>query len=149
MSEISFYQVGQGTVEKCAAILLEKMVEQHMRVLVLTESESYTEFLNTYLWTFRPNSFVPHGTVKEGEPKSQPIWITETLDNAHHANTLMILGGQEITDLTDFSRCVDLFNGQDNTALDLARSRWKAYKKAGHTLTFWRQAEDGKWAKQD
>lgn len=149
MSDISFYQVRQGNVEKCAAVLLEKMLETHLRAVVLTESETYTDFFNGYLWTFRPNAFVPHGSSKEGEASRQPIWITEAIENPNNASVLMVLGGQEVSDLGQFTRCLDLFNGQDTTALELARSRWKAYKMAGHNLTFWRQDDDGKWVKQD
>jgi len=44
-----------------------------------------------------------------------------------------------------FARCVDMFDGRDEAAVQAARQRWKDGKAAGHTTTYWQQGERGGW----
>ena len=50
-------------------------------------------------------------------------------------------------DLASFTRCVDLFDGNDPAAVEAARERWRQTQAAGHTLTYWQQTEAG-WEKK-
>jgi len=40
------------------------------------------------------------------------------------------------------------FDGRDDQAVVDSRERWKAYKAAGHTLTYWQQTATGGWEKK-
>ena len=51
-------------------------------------------------------------------------------------------------DLAGFERCLVLFDGRDEEALRLARGRWKAFKGAGHPVSYWRQGVERGWEKQ-
>jgi DNA polymerase-3 subunit chi len=43
----------------------------------------------------------------------------------------------------NFERCFELFDGNDDAAVQAARERWKNYKEAGHITTYWQQGERG------
>ncbi|HEX4192479.1 MAG TPA: DNA polymerase III subunit chi, partial [Stellaceae bacterium] len=40
-----------------------------------------------------------------------------------------------------------MFDGNDETAVEEARQRWREAKAAGHTLTYWEQTSAG-WVKR-
>lgn len=44
-----------------------------------------------------------------------------------------------------FSLVCDFLDGQDDESIEAARERWKAYKDAGHTVTYWQQGPQGGW----
>jgi DNA polymerase-3 subunit chi len=41
-----------------------------------------------------------------------------------------------------------MFDGRDEAALELARSRWKQAKADGIVASYWRESAGGKWEKQ-
>ena len=47
-----------------------------------------------------------------------------------------------------FARCFELFDGRDDAAVTESRTRWKAYKAAGHTVVYWQQTATGGWEKK-
>ena len=42
-------------------------------------------------------------------------------------------------------RCFELFDGRDEAAVELARSRWRSYREAGHDVKYWQQDPGGAW----
>jgi DNA polymerase-3 subunit chi len=149
MVNISFYHVLQGEVEKVAAKLLEKIQAAHLRVAVYADTPEKVDFLNTYLWTYSSGAFLPHGTAKEGMAEHQPIWISSTYENLNRAAVFVALDPFELTAFGEFQRCLDIFNGHDPHAVMLAHSRLKAYKEAGHDLSYWQQEAQGGWVKKE
>jgi len=45
------------------------------------------------------------------------------------------------------TRVCEVFSGNDEAAVALARVRWKDYLAVGHTLSYWQQGERG-WEKK-
>jgi DNA polymerase-3 subunit chi len=43
---------------------------------------------------------------------------------------------------------VVLFDGNDEEAVDFARTQWRAIKQAGHDATYWQQDPRGRWEKK-
>lgn len=149
MTEVSFYHVTSGEPEKTAAKLLEKVLAAGLRAHVYVASKERQEAIDTLFWTYQSASFLPHGTSDKGDPKDQPILISQDLNNLNGSKVLVPLDFLPSNDLGGFDRCLDLFDGNDENALTLARNRWKAYKEAGYALTYWRQTPEGQWIKQD
>jgi len=103
--------------------------------------------LNNVLWTGGKASFIPHGTAKEGFAEDQPIWLTTVNENLNGAQFLFLIEGAASPSLSSYERCLDIFDGNDPEALESARARWKAYKEAGHQVTYWKQTDAGSWEK--
>ncbi len=113
-----------------------------MRAVVLAASDERVEALASMLWTFKPDSWLPHGTVKDGQAADQPVWLGTRDENPNGANMMVLTDGMA-TVQTGFDRCLDVFDGNDPDALAGARARWKDAKTAGHELHYWQQTETG------
>ena len=147
--EARFYHLQRSTVEQVLPQLLEKALGQGMRAVVVAGSAERLAALNGYLWTYRPDSFLPHGASGEGHAAEQPIYLTQTVENPNGAKVLFLLDGMEASDTSgDFTLACDLFDGVDPEALDAARVRWKVLKDAGHIVTYWQQTDRGGWEKK-
>ena len=102
------------------------------RTVVMTGSEERTKALDTILWTYDQNAFLPHGTARDGDPGDQPIWITHEDENPNDASILVLTDGAVSDRIGDFARCLEMFDGNDDDAVAKARDRWKTYSAAGH-----------------
>lgn len=148
MAEILFYHLTERTLEQVLPGLLEKCLERGWRVVVQAGSRERVEALDAHLWTFRDESFLPHGMLRDGTEAMQPVWLTEGDDNPNSANIRFIVDGAVPPDLSAYQRGIYIFDGHDNDALEQARVRWKAEKAAGHEITYWQQNPRGGWEKK-
>lgn len=147
MSDIAFYHLQRTPLEHVLPRLLEKTLAAGKRALVVAGSEERVEALVTALWTYDGAAWLPHGSHRDGNAEEQPVWLTAGDDNPNGASFLFLTDGRG-GDVDAYERCFDLFDGNDDAAVAAARERWKAYKQAGHTLTYWQQGEAGGWEKK-
>lgn len=147
MAEIHFYHLTSTPLERVLPKLLEKAVQGGFRSIVRVESEEKAEWMNNMLWTYDPNSFLPHGSTKDGFVEQQPIYITSGEDNPNNANLLIVTDHSEFPSGAAYDRVIDIFDGSDIQLTTQARERWKKYKAAGHALEYRQQAENGSWIK--
>ncbi|MCW9033632.1 MAG: DNA polymerase III subunit chi [Rhodospirillales bacterium] len=148
MTDIAFYHLQRSPLEKALPMLLEKTLEAGKRAVVMAGSTQRVDALNSLLWTYEPNSWLPHGSAKDGAPVDQLIWLTTDDDAPNGATFLFLSDGATSEKVSDFERCFELFDGNDDDEVSAARGRWKTYKDAGHTLTYWQQNERGGWEKK-
>lgn len=147
--EIRFYHLQNQTIEQALPALAAKAYETGQRIMIKTPDAQASEKLNEALWTFRPDSFLPHGSEKDGNAALQPIWITHENDNANKAGVLIIAGGTESVETPEgITLHCEMFNGNSDEELKAARARWKSYKDSGAELTYWQQNERGGWDKK-
>ena len=139
MTEIGFYHLVSTSLERALPKLLERALAQGHRAIVRAASAERIEHLNAVLWTYEDESFLPHGSSRDGNPAAQPIWLTERDENPNGSSLLVLTDGVEAADLSAFARCVDLFDGNDAEAVAAARARWRRAREAGHALTYWQQ----------
>jgi DNA polymerase III subunit chi len=143
MAEIGFYHVLATPLDRALPRLLERAHGQGHRIVVRTGSAARTEHLNAVLWRYDEASFLPHGADRDGNPAAQPIWLTHRDENPNGASMLVLVDGVEIGNCGVFARIADLFDGNDATAVEMARQRWRNARAAGHALTYWRQTVAG------
>lgn len=145
MTEVAFYHLQKATLETVLPKLLEKTLGVGKRAAVVAGSEERVEALAQHLWTYEPDSWLPHGTALDGFPEDQPIWLSTRDDAPNAAGFLFLTDGVDSQRLESFERCFDLFDGNDEDAVAAARQRWSARKAAGHAVTYWQQSETGRW----
>jgi DNA polymerase-3 subunit chi len=146
-SEINFYHLTRSSLEDTLPRLLAKTLQAGERAVVLLGSPERVEALNTHLWTYDADSFLPHGSAREGEADRQPIWLTHRDENPNGARFLFVGDRARAERLDDYKRCFELFDGRDEQAVAEARERWRTYKAAGHTVVYWQQTGRG-WEKK-
>jgi DNA polymerase-3 subunit chi len=147
MAEVGFYHLLSTPLERALPRLLEQARKRDYRIVLRAASTERVEHLNALLWTFDEASFLPHGSARDGNAANQPIWLTEKPENPNDANLLFLVDSVEADDIAAFERCVDLFDGNDETAIIAARQRWRTAAAASHALTYWQQTGSG-WEKK-
>ena len=148
MTDVSFYHLQRRSLEETLPRLLERVIASNQRAVVLAESAERVEALNSQLWTYNPDGFLPHGSARDGFSADQPIFLTSNEENPNGATILLLVGEALPGFVGDFARCLDLFDGNDPQAVQNARDRWRAYKAQGHAVTYWQQDDNGRWEKK-
>ena len=148
MTEISFYHLERSPLEQALPKLLEKTLSIGKRALVLASTEDRVENLAQVLWTYDPGAWLPHGTAKDGSPEDQPVWLSTEDETPNKATFLFLTDGATSQWVDSYERCFELFDGRDPAAVQAARDRWKAYKAAGHDLSYLQQTPQGGWEKK-
>lgn len=146
-AEVSFYQLTTHPLEKVLPKILEKVYGAGLKALVVADTPERCQMLNASLWTYSPTSFLPHGMEggKGSDPEDSPIWIALEPVNKNKASVLVLTGGQSGGDLSGYSRCVDIFDGNDPSALASAQERLSHTQQAGYPVVFWKQSLTGNW----
>jgi DNA polymerase III subunit chi len=149
MTEILFYHLKGQMPEQVLPTLLQKSLERGWRVVVQASSEERVEALDAHLWTWRDDSFLPHGTWRDAEAAQQPIVLTVSDHNPNRATVRFLVDGALMPqDVSAYERVVLLFDGEDPDALEAARARWTEAKSAGFEVTYWQADENGRWRRQ-
>jgi DNA polymerase-3 subunit chi len=149
MTEILFYHLQRQPIERVLPTLLEKSLARGWRVVVQTTSEERLEALDAHLWTFRDDSFLPHGTAREAQAGEQPILLTVDDANPNGAAARFLLDGAPLPqDFAAYERVVLLFDGEDPEAVEAARTRWGEAKQKGCEVTYWQPDEQGRWQRK-
>lgn len=149
MSRVDFYHLQNQVLEDVLPKLLEKANETGKSIVVRIGNEERVEFLNSLLWTYNDQSFLPHGSKKDGNAELQPIWLTSGTDNPNLASILFLVDGAQASDeeISGFVRVLNIFDGNSTPAVEQARVFWKALKTAGHECNYWQQDQQNRWQK--
>jgi DNA polymerase III subunit chi len=146
--EVWFYHLERTSLDQALPELLEKTLARGWRALVRCGGRDRLEHLDGWLWTYRDDSFLPHGRAEGEFSGRQPILLTLEETNVNAAQAAFLLDGAEPPPLDSLERCVILFDGRDEAAVASARSRWREVKATGLVASYWRQSEEGGWRKQ-
>ena len=145
--EYWFYHLEASTIEGVLPGLLEKTRQKGWRALVKLPEAQLKE-MDDYLWTYKDDSFLPHGRDDEPMADQQPITLSSTAQIAAGHDAVFLLGGTEISDMTGVERAMVMINGRSQEDVQRERARWKALKNTGATLSYYQQNERGGWEKK-
>jgi DNA polymerase-3 subunit chi len=149
MTEAVFYHLIRKPLERALPELLEKSYERGWRVVVQVASDERVDALDTHLWTYRDDNFLPHGTARDGDAALHPILLTTSEHNPNSATVRFLVDGVPMpADAKDYDRIVLLFDGEDEDAVAAARQRWGEAKAQGFDVTYWQPDEHGRWVKK-
>ncbi|THD54600.1 DNA polymerase III subunit chi [Phenylobacterium sp.] len=146
-TEVWFYHLERTGLEQALPELLEKTLQRGWKALVRVREAERMQHLDAALWTWRDESFLPHGPDDEPQATRQPILLTTGFDNANAADALFLVDGAEPGELSGYARCVVLFDGGDEAQLAVARAQWSKIKATGLPLSYWKQQARG-WERQ-
>ena len=148
MTDVLFYHLTESKLEDALPPLIDKSVERGWQVAVQMREPARRDLLDGHLWTYREDSFLPHGTDEDEMASRQPVLLTVSSDNINSAAVRFFIDGAEATDVGAYQRVVLMFDGYDQEQLESARAQWKRLKGEGHNLTYWQQTQDGRWEKK-
>ena len=146
--DVLFYHLERAPLERVLPDLLQKSLQKGWRAIVEVEPLERVDALDTMLWTFTDESFLPHGKAGDPRAEEQPVLISNDPDNVNGADIRFFIDGGDVTAHSGYQRLVYMFHGHDETAVALARVQWKSAADAGLDVTYWQQNSAGAWEKR-
>lgn len=140
-----FYHLTAWPLEDALPRLMARVHGAGHRAVILAGSEERVRVLNSLLWTFAPESWLPHGSREDGDPDRQPIWLTTDMENPNGADVLVLTDGVWPMEQRGFTRILTLFDGRDGAVVEAARDHWRTLRDQGLDLRYWSQDDRGGW----
>jgi DNA polymerase-3 subunit chi len=137
--KVDFYHLTQSPLERVLPSICEKLLADGERLLVVAAADQLAR-LDEQLWTYAPDSFLPHGR----EPaENQPILLSSEPDAANGAANIALADGTWREEALGFARAFYFF---DNDGRDSARETWRSLKDRPEVEPrYWKQDDRGKW----
>jgi len=149
MTQVDFYIVnepGELPHLTTSCRVIEKAWARQHEVYVHTASQAMMQQLDDLLWTFRPNSFVPH-RCETTQAQEAASLESKTSENTQAPDIVIACSGHpgqhhdvliNLTDTTPeffgrFKRVAEIVPG-DEAAKTKSRERYKYYRKRGYPL---------------
>jgi DNA polymerase-3 subunit chi len=137
-----FYHIEHTSLDAAIAPLLEKCLDRKWRVVVVGKTETLDK-LDRSLWTWRDDSFLPHGRARV-DAERHPVLLSTEAAPANGARVALLLDGMDC-DASLFERCMVVFDGGDEAARAKARQQYKAASDAGASARYFQQEPGGGW----
>ena len=144
-TSIGFYHLQRSTLDQALPRLVQKALDAGHRLLVMAGSAERVAYLDALLWTWQPESWLPHGNARDADAALQPVLLTDQAEHVNGANILILTDGVVSRQMDRFDRCLSLFDGNDGEAVQKARDLWREWKERGWSLTYYQQTERGGW----
>ena len=132
-------------------VILEKTLDRGWRACVQTVDDLRLKALDDLLWTYKPEGFLPHATLRDPNAATQPILLTTLCDNPNAAMLRVYVEGAEIEldpAAAAYERVIMMFDGGNDAELYAARQQWSRLKRMGSALAYWQQSEQGHWERK-
>jgi len=113
--------------------LVERIHAEGLRVFIHVPDQEQARHLDRLLWTFRQQSFLPHGLADEADRELTPILIGHGGDTGDENQVLINLGLDVPTFFGSFERLCEPVD-QDPTVRDAGRKRYVYYRDRGYPL---------------
>ena len=128
MENILFYVINHGHRERIVCQIAEKAVAQGHRVHIRVPDMEAAQSIDTQLWTFRDQSFLPHCV---GESPSPLVRITIHDEWMPEERDVLINLAEDIADgYETFERVAEVV-GPDDDSKSQGRARFRQYLEQG------------------
>jgi len=118
-----------------ACEIAEENYARGSRVQIIALDQEQAERLDDLLWTFKPDTFIPHGLwVGSPDEPAQPVVITTRKEAVEGMDSLLIMGYGEVDLVSQFSHAFHLVVVDNEDRLDGSRRYWTLLKDAGFSL---------------
>ena len=146
-----FYHLTRDRAEDLLPVLIAKSREIGLTVAVRGTEGERMDRLDSHLWHL--DGFLPHGRAGGAHDALQPVLLLHeatavgSLPNA--PGCLITLDGAAVdpAEPAALDRLCILFDGQDQAAVQHARSQWRDLTGAGIPAEYWSQ-QTGRWTCQ-
>ena len=141
--QVDFYHLTVQPLDHVLPRIAERVVEGGGRLLVVAETAEQRAALDKLLWTYAPESFLPHAQAGAADDAAQPILIADTPDPANAAHNVALVDGVWREEALGFDRAFHFF---DADRIAEARIAWKGLaEREGVERRYWKQTETGRW----
>lgn len=137
MTSIDFYILGQTQHDDrmlFACRLTEKVYSEGRRVYLHVSTEQEAQRLDDLMWTYKPESFLPHSIVGKAEVDDTQVQIGFGEHPVHHNDVMINLSTPLPSFFSRFDRVLEVVI-QDEVVLQQTREHYKFYKDRGYEVT--------------
>jgi DNA polymerase-3 subunit chi len=134
VTEVDFYVIDApdpGRRKHFACRLANKAFSQGHQVYIHTENEASAREMDELLWSFQPQSFLPHSLL--GGEHDERIAIGWQADPAHHNDVLINLGLSVPDFVGRFKRVTEVVVSEPSIR-DPLRHSYRYYQERGYPL---------------
>ena len=141
--QVDFYHLDRSPLERVLPRIAERVIEGGGRLLLVCGEAALVERLDAHLWSYAPESFLPHGRAGEDGEAEQPVLISAALDPVNGARNVALADGIWRDEALGFDRAFYFFDGDTIAG---ARAAWRSLAgREGVEPRYWKQDETGRW----
>ena len=136
MTRVDFYILEGGASDarqRYVCRLAEKAWQQGNKVYIHTGDPALSARMDELLWTFRQDSFVPHGLDDDPATDEAGIHIGHGEEPRHHDEVLINLSSEIPLFFSRFQRVAEVVDADEQNRKD-GRERFRFYRDRGYPL---------------
>ena len=135
VTEVIFVEATASRMEMRACELAGHSYAQGDRLQIIAIDEEQAVRLDDLLWTYKPDTFVPHGRWKGmGSASDQSIVITTRKERVPGIASLLTMDYCPVKIVRQFSKVIHVVVVDNKERLEASRRYWTLLKDAGFTL---------------
>jgi len=134
MTQIDFHILQDTSVEArwlYVCRFIEKVERLGHQILVTVDTEAEAHELDDLLWSFKPESFIPHQII--GGDEEARVEISFTGEGGNHQDVLINLSSRIPAYFGRFARLAEIVI-QEPKILEITREHYKFYKQQGYSI---------------
>ncbi|MEO5494918.1 MAG: DNA polymerase III subunit chi [Sphingomonas sp.] len=141
--QVDFYHLTVTPLERALPSIAQRVVGGGGRLLIVSSDETQRGAIDRLLWSYAPESFLPHAQAGGEDDASQPVLIAAEIAPANEAANVALIDGEWRDEALGFERAFHFF---DADRIQDARAAWKALAdRDGVERRYWKQDDAGKW----
>lgn len=136
MTHVDFYILPDTTLDARLAFacrLAETIHRKGYRLHIHTEDETMARELDERLWTFKPESYLPHAVLGDDVSPEPPVTLGWEAPPAPGVEAMLNLHPEIPEWFSRFERVAEIIN-QHQDVLTAKRACWQTYKKRGYPV---------------
>lgn len=139
--QVDFYHLTASPLERVLPRIAERVLADDGRLLVVSDDAAQRAGLDKQLWSYKPDSFLPHGQAGGESDAAQPILLSTEPIATNNARNIALVDGVWRDEALDFDRAFHFF---DETRIVEARAAWRALAdRDGVERRYWKQTDQG------
>jgi DNA polymerase-3 subunit chi len=141
--QVDFYHLTVTPLERALPSIAQRVVAGGGRLLIVSGNEAQRAAIDKLLWSYSPESFLPHAQEGGDKDAAQLVLIGASAVAANAARNLALIDGRWRDEALGFDRAFHFF---DADRIVEARAAWKALASHdGVERRYWKQDDSGKW----
>lgn len=141
--KVDFYHLTLRPLDRVLPQIAEKVLASGGRLVVVAESAEQRAAIDQFLWTYAPDSFLPHAQAGGAHDADQPVLIAPAPNDANGARNVALVDGVWRDSALTFDRAFHFF---DEERIVEARAAWRALGGREEVeRRYWKQGDTGRW----
>ncbi len=140
--QVFFFElIRPGTKAAAIADYAERLYHKGQRVLIRVNNKTRAEQLDKYLWSFRPESFLPHAQLP-CDPSDLSVLITHEENSLYTDLATTLIASAECSSdfMMSFGQVLDFVESYDSKKKEESRLRFRDWQAQGIEPRFVRAA---------